>query len=60
MIYVAQQIPDPVQPYGRSGSILLLNPTDRHTKDKFDREAWEFRTPEAIRGAPPEEPAPLP
>lgn len=55
-----QRPPNPVSNYGRSGSILLLNPTDRNLKDYVapapgygGLDAREARQPAIIRGTVP-------
>ena len=40
---MAQQIPNPVRPFGQSGSILLVNPTDRDVKVKSGLTARQLR-----------------
>jgi hypothetical protein len=35
---------DPVSEYGRSGSVLLLNPTDRDLAANYDTHAADLRT----------------
>lgn len=53
-----QRPPNPVSPYGRSGGIFLINPTDRNVKDYVapapgygPLDAREARAPAVIRGA---------
>ena len=48
-----QQVLNPLSGYSRSGSILLLNPTDRVNRYRYLRTPAQFRSPPVIRGTPP-------
>jgi IPT/TIG domain len=53
-----QQILNPVGEYGRSGSVLLLNPTDRRAPIDYGQTAAALRSPAVIRGTAPTYTAP--
>jgi hypothetical protein len=44
---------NPVSDYGKSGSVLLLNPTDRVNRYRYLKTPAELRSPPVIRGTPP-------
>ena len=48
-----QQVLNPLARYGRSGGVLLLNPTDRRNPAAYGKTARELRTAPVIRGTPP-------
>lgn len=48
-----QQVLDPLSNYGRSGGILLLNPTDRDNKSGYQKSSAQLRSAPVIRGLPP-------
>ena len=48
-----QRVLNPVGKYGRSGGVLLLNPTDRLAPARYGMTARQLRTPPVIRGTPP-------
>jgi hypothetical protein len=53
-----QQVLNPLNEYGRSGGVLLLNPTDRANRYRYGKTPAELRTYETIRGVPPTYAAP--
>lgn len=48
-----QQVLNPLSPYGRSGGVLLLNPTDRLAPARYGATAAQLRSAPVIRGTPP-------
>jgi hypothetical protein len=48
-----QQVLNPLSNYGRSGSVLLLNPTDRVNRYRYLKTPAELRSAPVIRGVPP-------
>ena len=48
-----QRVIDPVSPYGRSGSVLLLNPTDRDVRTRYGVSGQAIRDDATVRAAPP-------
>src|SRR5262245_34138731 len=48
-----QQVLNPLSKYGRSGSILLLNPTDRAAIWRYGQTPAQLRSYPVIRGTPP-------